>query len=281
MLRAYAEAARALGDDEYRRIAVASAEFLLSRLMIDGRLQRTYKEGRAKIDAFLDDHALLAGALVSLYESTFDARWLREARALMDQTLERFWNEGEGVFYDAAVDAEPLVIRPRDLWDNATPSGTSSAVHALLRLAELLGEERYRRVATRALEGMSELAGHVPAGFGGLLAALDFHLSTPMEIAFVGTPGEADTEALLRVAARTYLPNAVTALRRAEEDGAVEELVPLLRDRPARGGRATAYVCERLACQQPVNEPAELAEQLGTRDGVGSDATAAFGTAAS
>jgi uncharacterized protein YyaL (SSP411 family) len=269
MLRAFAEAARALGSDAYRRIAVANAEFLLSRLRMDGRLQRTYKDGRAKIDAFLDDHALLAGALVSLYEATFDARWLREARELMDRTLERFWAEDEGVFYDTATDAERLVVRPRDLWDNATPSGSSAAVHVLLRLAELLGEERYRRIATRALEGTAELAARVPAGFGLLLSALDFHLSTPVEIVFVGTPGEAETEALLDVAARTYLPNAVTALRRPEEDGAVEELVPLLRGRTARGGRATAYVCERLACQQPVNEPDALAAQLGARNGAG------------
>ncbi|HEU4884495.1 MAG TPA: thioredoxin domain-containing protein [Longimicrobium sp.] len=269
MLRAFAEAGRILGSDAYRRIAVASAEFLLAKLRVDGRLQRTYKDGRAKIAAFLDDHALLAGALVSLYEATFDARWLREARALMDETLERFWDEDEGVFYDTATDAEPLVVRPRDLWDNATPSGSSAAIHALLRLAELLGEERYRRIATRALEGTAELAGRVPAGFGLLLSALDFHLSTPVEIAFVGTPGEAETEALLDVAARAYLPNAVTALRRPAEDGAVEELVPLLRGRTARGGQATAYVCERLACRQPVNEPAELAEQLGARNGAG------------
>ncbi|HEX2210650.1 MAG TPA: thioredoxin domain-containing protein, partial [Longimicrobium sp.] len=231
MLRAFAEAARVLGSDEYRRIAVANAEFLLSRLRVDGRLQRTYKEGRAKIGAFLDDHALLAGALVSLYEATFDARWLREARALMDATVERFWEEDEGVFYDTAADAERLVIRPRDLWDNATPSGSSAAIHALLRLGELLGEARYRRIATRALEGTAELAARVPAGFGHLLAAMDFHLSTPVEIAFVGRPGEAETDALLAVAARMYLPNAVTALRRPGEDGEVEELVPLLRDR--------------------------------------------------
>ncbi len=146
MLRAFAESGRILRSDAYRRIAIANAEFLLAKLRIGGRLQRTYKQGQqAKIDAFLDDHALLADALVSLYQATFDARWLREARALMDQTVERFWDEGEGVFYDTATDAETLVIRPRDLWDNATPSGSSAAVNALLRLAELLGEERYRR----------------------------------------------------------------------------------------------------------------------------------------
>ena len=269
MLRAFAEAARILGDDGYRRTAVANAEFLLSGLRVEGRLQRTYREGRAKIPGFLDDHALLAGALAALYEATFDPRWLREARGLMDDTLARFWDDAEGVFHDTAADAERLVVRPRDLWDNATPSGTSAAVHALLRLAELLGEERYRRIATRALEGMAELAARVPAGFGNLLAALDFHLAAPLEIAFAGTPGEARTEALLRVAARAYLPNAVTALRRPDGDEDAEALVPLLRGRTLRDDLPAAYVCERMACREPVTEPEALAAQLQARNGAG------------
>jgi uncharacterized protein YyaL (SSP411 family) len=263
MLHAFALAARATGDEMYRRIAIRSAEFLLGSLRVDGRLMRTYKAGRAKIPAFLDDHALLADALIALYEATFDARWLREARALADEVLARFWDEGEGLFYDTAADAEALVVRPRDLWDNATPSGTSSAVLMLLRLAELTGEARYRAVADRVLQGMGEVAARAAAGFGNLLSALDFHLATPTEIAIVGTPGEADTDALLQVAARAYLPNAVTALRRPDDDGEVESLIPLLRDRTMVGGRATAYVCERMACQMPVHDPAALAEQLG------------------
>jgi uncharacterized protein YyaL (SSP411 family) len=263
MLHAFADAARATGVDAYRQIAVRNAEFLLGSLRVDGRLMRTYKEGRAKIPAFLEDHALLADALIALYEATFDARWLREARALAEEVIGRFWDEAEGVFYDTAADAETLVVRPRDLWDNATPSGTSSAVLMLLRLSEMIGEARYWAVAERVLGGMAELAARAAPGFGNLLSAMDFHLATPTEIAFAGTPGEADTDALLRVAARAYLPNAVTALRRPDEDGAAEELIPLLRGREAIGGRATAYVCERLACQMPVHEPAALAEQLG------------------
>ena len=265
MLHTFAEAARATGDEAYRRIALRSAEFLLGRLRVDGRLMRTYKDGRARIPAFLEDHALLADALVSLYEATFDARWLREARTLADETLARFWDEAEGVFYDTAGDAEALVVRPRDLWDNATPSGNSAAVMVLLRLAALTGDERYRAVAERVLQGMGEVAARAAAGFGHLLSALDFHLATPMEIAFAGTPGEAETDALLRVAARAYLPNAVTALRRPDEDGEIEALIPLLRGRSTLDGRATAYVCERMACQWPVHEPDALAEQLGIR----------------
>jgi uncharacterized protein YyaL (SSP411 family) len=263
MLHAFAEAARAFESPEYRRIAITSAEFLVGRLRTeDGKLARTYKDGRAKIPGFLEDHALLAEAMVAVYETTWDERWLREARTLADQVLQSFWDEEQGIFYDTAADAEQLVIRPRDLFDNATPSGNSAAVNALLRLAELVGDERYSRVARRVLESLADTMARVPAGFGHLLSALDFHLATPAEVAFVGTPGEAGTDALLRVVGRAYLPNTVTALRRADESGD-EELIPLLRGRTAREGRATAYVCERFACQQPVTEPAALVAQLG------------------
>ena len=264
MLHAFAEAARAFESAEYRRIAVASAEFLVRRLRTeDGRLARTYKDGRAKIPGFLEDHALLAEALVAVYEATWDERWLGEARTLADQVLQSFWDEEQGIFFDTAVDAEQLVIRPRNLFDTATPSGNSAAVNAMLRLAELVGDERYSRVARRVLESLADTVARVPAGFGHLLSALDFHLATPTEVAFVGTPGRAETDALLRVVGRAYLPNTVTALRPVDESRADEELIPLLRGRTAREGRATAYVCERFACQQPVTEPAALAGQLG------------------
>jgi uncharacterized protein YyaL (SSP411 family) len=263
MLHAFAEAARVLESDEYRAAAVRSAGFLLRELRPQGTLLRTWKEGRAKIGAFLEDHALLADALVAVYEATWDARWVREARALADAMLEKFWDEGEGAFYDTAADAESLVVRPRDVFDNATPSGNSAAVFALLRLGELTGEVRYTRTAVRVLEGMGELLGRLPQGFGHLLCALDFHLATPTEVAFVGTPGEGETEALVRTVSRAYLPNAVLALRRPHDGDDDAGLIPLLRHRAAVGGKATAYVCEHLACKQPVTSPAELAAQLG------------------
>ncbi|HEX2204713.1 MAG TPA: thioredoxin domain-containing protein [Longimicrobium sp.] len=265
MLHAFAEAARVLEREDYLRIAVENADFLLRSLRDgDGRLLRTYKDGRAKIGAFLEDHALLVDALVAVYEATGDPRWVREAVSLADAMLERFWEAGEGAFYDTANDAEALVVRPRDVFDNATPSGNSAAVMALLRLAELTGEGRYRDVAARVLEGMADVMARVPAGFGHLLCALDFHLSTPTEIAIVGAAEDEATQALVRAASRPYLPNAVLALRRPEDGDEAETLVPLLRDRAPIGGRPTAYVCERLACKQPVTDPAALAEQLGT-----------------
>jgi uncharacterized protein YyaL (SSP411 family) len=262
MLHAFAEAARVLERDDWRRTAVANAEFLLRALRPDGVLLRTYKDGRAKIGGFLEDHALLADALIAVYEATWDARWVREARSLADAMLERFWDDAQEVFHDTAVDAEALVVRPRDIFDNATPSGNSAAVMALLRLGELTGEPRYARVAHRVLEGTADYMTRVPVGFGHLLCALDFHLATPREVAIVGAPGE-ETDALVRTVSRAYLPNTVLAFARPEAAGEAAEIIPLLQDRAAIGGRATAYVCERFACQQPVHDAAALAEQLG------------------
>jgi uncharacterized protein YyaL (SSP411 family) len=263
MLHAFAEAARVFERSDWLRIAVANAEFLTTALKPEGRLLRTYKDGRAKIPAFLEDHALLADALVAVYEATWDVRWVREARSLADAMLELFWDDGEGVFHDTASDAETLVVRPRDLFDNATPSGNSAAVMALLRLGELTGETRYTSVARRVLEGTADYMARVPAGFGHLLCALDFHLATPREVAVVGAPEAEDAAALVRMVSRTYLPNTVLAFTRPEDVDAAAEIVPLLQARTAIGGRATAYVCERFACQQPVNDPADLAAQLG------------------
>ncbi|HSU13155.1 thioredoxin domain-containing protein [Longimicrobium sp.] len=262
MLHAFAEAARVFEREDWRAIAVRSAEFLTSALRPEGRLLRTYKGGRAKIPAFLEDHALLVDALVAVYEATWDARWVREARSLADDMLAHFWEDGEGVFYDTASDAEALVVRPRDVFDNATPSGNSAAVMALLRLGELTGEARYREVAERVLAGMGDLMARVPMGFGHLLCALDFSISAPVEIAIVGDAASDEARALLRTVSHAYLPNAVLA-GKGDGDGGADDLIPLLRDRAALGGRATAYVCERLACQQPVTDPATLAEQLG------------------
>jgi hypothetical protein len=269
MLHSFAEAARVLERDDWLDIARRNAEFLTTQLMQDGRLLRTYKDGRAKIPAFLEDHALLADALIAVYEATWDPRWVREARSLADAMIERFWEEDEGAFYDTATDAEALVVRPRDVFDNATPSGGSVAVMALLRLAELTGEQRYREVGERALAAMGEYMARVPLGFGHLLCALDFALATPVEVAIVGQPGGDDTRALLRTVNRAYLPNAVLAFQGPDGEGDAAAVIPLLEGRTAQGGRATAYVCERLACKQPVTDPAALAEQLGITPSAG------------
>jgi uncharacterized protein YyaL (SSP411 family) len=260
MLHSFAEAGRATGRAEWTAAADRCADFLLAELRRGGRLLRTWKDGRAKIDAFLEDHALLADALLALYEATFEPRRLEQARALADAMLERFWDDEEGVFYDTAVDAEKLVVRPRDIFDNATPSGNSVAVSVLLKLGRLLGEPRYADAGRRALESLADVMARVPMGFGHLLCAADFEVAPPREVAFVGRPGDPETDALTRVVSRAWLPNLVVALGRPEDASAA---IPLLRGRTLVDGRPAAYVCERYACRMPVTEPAELARELG------------------
>ena len=199
---------------------------------------------------------------MALYEATFQTRWLAEAGALADDILELFWDDERGVFYDTAVDHEELVTRPRDIYDNAAPSGNSVAVDVLLKLSVLLDHEDYRRHAETVLEGLSGVMARIPGGFGRLLSALDFYLSTPYEVVLIGDPDAPDTGRLLSAVYSAYLPNKVVA-GRSESDEEAAQLVPLLADRPMRDGEATAYVCVQYACQSPTTDPEELKRQLG------------------
>jgi uncharacterized protein YyaL (SSP411 family) len=233
------------------------------------RLLRSWRDGEAKVEGFLEDHAVLLDALVELYFATFDPRWLAEARALADRMLERFWVADEGIFFDTPADGEQLVVRPRDIYDNATPAGTSAAVHALIRLARLSGEGEYERVAARVLEGMGRIASEVPQGFGHMLCALEHHLAVPAEVAIVGGIGEADTEALLDVVRGRFLPHVTLALLPIETSGDTGDAevaaaqIPLLAERTRRDGKAAAYVCRSYACRQPVTTAEELERELG------------------
>src|SRR5690606_1602575 len=165
MLGAFAEAGRVLGRPDYVEVAIRCAEFVLGEMRRDGRLLRTWRDGSTKIPAFLEDYALLVDSLVELYAATFDDRWVGEAADLADGMLDLFWDPAEELFFDSASDAEPLVVRPRDIYDNATPSGTSAAVHALVRLARLTGEPDYERMAGRVLGSMTKVATELPQGF--------------------------------------------------------------------------------------------------------------------
>ncbi|HEV2094241.1 MAG TPA: thioredoxin domain-containing protein [Rubrobacter sp.] len=261
MLRAFALAARVTGREDYRDATRRNATFLLDNMKTDGRLRRSYKDGRARFNGYLEDYAMVADGLVGLYEATFETRWLAEADNLCDAMNELFWDEERRAFYDTPADHEELVTRPRDVYDNATPSGNSVAVEVMLRLALLLDRNDYRERAGEVLEEMGGGMEKIPSAFGRLLAALDFATSGTREIAIIGEPEAPDTKALLDTIYARYLPNMVVAGRR-EDDAESAGLIPLLAERPKRDDKATAYVCEGYACQAPTTDPEELARQL-------------------
>jgi uncharacterized protein YyaL (SSP411 family) len=262
-ISALAEAGRALGRPEYVEAAVRAGEFVLGRLRgPGGRLLRSWREGRGGPPGYADDHALVAEACLSLYETTFELRWFEAARALADELLRLFRDPERGGFFQTGSDAETLVVRTKDLSDNALPSGNSAAADVLLRLAHLTGEPEYERAGASALRLVRDAMAGAPSGFAHALCALDLYLGPVREVAIVGDPAAEETSALAaEVVARRYLPNHVLAVA-APEDAASREAVALLLERPPLRDRPTAYVCERFTCKLPVNEPGQLADQL-------------------
>jgi uncharacterized protein YyaL (SSP411 family) len=257
MLAAFAEAGVALRRRDYTDAARANAEFLYRTMRAEsGRLFRTWKAGsRAKYNAYLEDYAYLAEGLLALYEATFDERWVSWARELAGLMVIHFNDENNGGFFDTSDDHEQLIHRPKDLQDNAVPSGSSVAATVLLKLSLLTGNQDYWRLAERSVETMTKLMRQYPTGFGQWLNAASFVASEPTEVALVGS--EEEVAPLLDVLRGGYHPFRVIAVGR-EGDAPL----PLLENRPKVDGKGTAYVCRQFVCQAPVTDPEDLADQL-------------------
>jgi uncharacterized protein YyaL (SSP411 family) len=265
-IAALADAARAFDvggspDDagRYRTAAIEAATAVISGLRApDGRLRRSWKDGRATADGTLEDYADLADGLLALYEATSDERWFTIARDLADRILDHFADPA-GAFFDTPDDGETLVVRPRSQQDNATPSGSSMAATVLLRLAALTAEPRYRVAAEQALATVGPFLARYPTAFAQWLGVLEAAHAGFVELAIVGDPAEGGTRALVRTADSTYRPFTVRALAGDPQASAV----PLMQLRFRLAGRATAYVCRDFACRQPVTEPEALEALLG------------------
>ncbi len=260
---ALAETGRVLGKQKYVDAAVRSADFVMTHLLDDeGRLTRSWRAGVPGGAAFADDHALMAAACLTLHETTFELRWFEAARGLADELLERFHDPQRGGFFQTASDAERLLLRPKELYDNAAPGGNAAAADMLLRLALLTGEDRYRQAADGALRLVREAIATSPSGFGHALCALDLALGPAREVAVIGALGDPRTQALVQeVTVASYRPNVVLAVAEPG-DAPSGAAIALLRDRVAPDAGSVAYVCERFACRLPVHTPEALADQL-------------------
>ncbi|HKR00959.1 MAG TPA: thioredoxin domain-containing protein [Pyrinomonadaceae bacterium] len=261
MLASFAEAAAILERDDYKELAEKNATFILENLRREGLLLRTYKDGQAKLNGYLEDYAFFIDGLIMLYQATGKTGWLLEARTLTDKMVEEFWDTEEGGFFFTGRSHEELIVRSKDYLDNATPSGNSVAAEVLLNMGVLTANEDYTRKAVTIFRLLGTQLNRYPSAFGRLLGALDFHLSTPKEIVIIGVRAAQETRALIKEVWAKYLPNKVV-VQAEEGDASSSRLVPLLRDRSMVDGRATAYVCEHYACQRPTTSAAELAGQL-------------------
>ena len=258
MVRALAEAARALEHDHARTLAMRAGTFLMREMVADGRVLRVYNPARdaQRTIGFLDDQAAVALSALSLYELTFDERWVGHAQQLTESMLRWFWDDGAGSFFDTAHDHEALITRPRDSTDNATPAGTSLAVELLLRMGDLLDSERWRQRALDVLSNTGEAIERYPLAFGHLLVAADMAVYGPVEVALLGDRASVGFTALDRVVATQYVPGLVLA------GGQTNGGVALLRQRELINNAPTAFVCRRYTCDAPTTLPETLSAQL-------------------
>jgi uncharacterized protein len=263
MIAALADAGAAMGREDYIDAASACARFIWESMRDpEGRLRRTWKEGEARLNAYLEDHAFLVEALLRLYEATLEVRWFDAARETADSMIKRFADDERGGFFTTSNDHEELIARRKDIGDHPIPSGNSSAAYGLLRLSALTGERAYEERAVGTMRLFAPAAARHPDAFGHLLQAIDFQLSPVREVALVvpanGASGRSRLAELAGVVRSAHRPHVVLA---GGPEGS--ERPELLRERPAVEGKPAAYVCEHFACKQPVTEPEELEAQLG------------------
>ncbi|MGH2925808.1 MAG: thioredoxin domain-containing protein, partial [Solirubrobacterales bacterium] len=265
MIGALADAGAVLGRDDYLDAARLCAEFVWTELRgADGRLRRSFKDGRAPLAAYLEDYSYLLDALLTLYEASFEARWFDAARQTADQMIELFADPERGGFFTTTHDHERLIARRKDVDDHPIPSGNSAAAYALLRLAELTGDREYERRAFGVLRLLSRAATTHPHALAHLLRALDFHLAPTTELALAWPapadgplPEAAGLDRLDAVVRSRLRPHMVLA---GGPEGTTRP--ELMAERTAVDGSAAAYVCERFACRRPITEPDELAAAL-------------------
>ena len=262
VIRALAEAGMFLGRDDYIELAKKSASFLLNSLVgKQNRLIRMHRNGKGKGKGYLEDYALLIDAFIALYESTLDGEWLSRAKKLADCALEIFWYKAQKLFYDTGKDHEVLIFKPRDIFDNAIPCGSSVMFESLQRLAVFTGEQDYLKVVEPSIHKIKDLLNKYPTGFPHWLCGLDLYLSKTKEIVIIGPLRDGATEAMLRVVYSRYIPNRVLV---AGVTGDAHELdIPIAKGKTMIDDNPTAYICEDYVCGSPVTDISEFEKQLG------------------
>lgn len=254
MLATFAEASAILDDANYLEIARRNADFILENLQKDGYLLRTWKDGQAKLNAYLEDYANFADGLLELFQVSGAMKYLDESKRLIDLMIAEFWDQADGGFYFTASNHEDLLLRSKDFYDNATPCGNSAAAEVLLKLAVISGDEKYERYAVTLLKLVApQITRYAPA-FGKFLSAMEFYLNPVKEIVIIGGKGSA----LEREVWREYLPDKVVVSADENDD----QPLPLLHERKMIDGKPTAYVCENYVCQKPVSSTSELKKLL-------------------
>jgi uncharacterized protein YyaL (SSP411 family) len=244
--------------NSYFKVAMRSAEFLLSKVRPKGQLRRAWRDGKTTNEVFLEDYAALILGLLELYQTDFNNNWFVAAKELADEMIERF-SDPSGGFFDTPIDSETLLLRPKDLQDNATPSGNSLACEALLKLASFTDHGEYRDIVEKSLGLVSEVSLRYPTAFARWLSAAAIAPNNGRQVAVMGDAKEEIFQQMIQVIRSEYRPDVVAAA----SPHPVEINSPaILKYRPLIDGRPTSYVCQGFVCNMPTNDPEVLKKQL-------------------
>lgn len=264
MVAALAKAARVMDEPSYATAAGRSLDFILRNLRDpEGRLLHRYRDGEAALPAHLDDYTFLIWGLLELYETTFEARYLQSALDLNKRVIEYFWDEEDGGFYLTADDSETLLVRPKEVYDGAVPSGNSVAMLNLLRLSSITGDADLEEKAAQIGRTFSQRVKSAPAAYTQLMVALDFAIGPSYELILSGDSKADDTKVMLKALRQQFVPNKVVVLHPTEQDSPdIDMLLEFLKDYPSIDGKATAYVCLDYACKLPTTDAETMVRLL-------------------
>ncbi len=260
MIAALARGARVLGEEQYALAALDAARFVLDRMCTpEGRLLHRYREGDAAITANADDYAFFIWGLLELYQATFDAAHLQTALSLSEGLISHYWDHQGGGLFFTPDDGEDLIIRKKEIYDGATPSGNGVAAHNFLRLARLTGNTEYEEKAHGILKSFSEQVDEFPSGYTQFLCSLDFALGPCFEVVVAGPSEGPDVKKMLNALNSRFIPNHVALFRPSDKDSsAIDGVAEFIKDHAAREGKATAYVCSNNACKEPTTDVDEM-----------------------
>ncbi len=263
MIQALAKGARVFDEPEYAEAAARAADFILNKMSDDeGRLFHRHRDGETAVEGFIDDHAFFIGGLIELYEATFEVRYLEQAARLAQVMVRNFWDETNGGFFLTSSTAEVLMVRQKDFYDGAIPSGNSVALETLLHLARITGDASLEAKAARLAESFPSQAATYPAGFTRFLSGWDFALGPSTEIVLAGNKEDAGVQAALRLLREKFLPHQVVILRPEAAPPALLKLAPFLEPLRPQGGKNTFYVCHAQRCEFPVTDPEKMIELI-------------------
>jgi len=265
MIAALAKAGYVLDNQAYTTAASTAADFILQNLTADnGRLLKSYRKGKAGSAAHLNDYAFMVWGLIELYQATYKANYLADAIALNEQMLSHFWDEQNGGLYITADDGEKLLVRSKEIYDGAIPSGNSVAVYNLLRLAHMTGKTDYVEKAEGIIKAFSDPVKQYPAGHSQLMVALEYALNPNYEVVIVGEPQKQDTRLMLAALRRPFIPEKIVLFRTTDKSTAraITEIAPFTRSMATRNGQATAYVCQEFACKLPTTSVNKMLKHL-------------------